>query len=142
MVADASAGMVRVAQQRIETAGLRDRLRAVQADLSTDQIEGRYDVAWSSMALHHVHDVDALLHSIARLLVDGGRLAVADLDADPGGAFHADKAGFDGHDGFDRHQLAEQLTRAGFVDVSFVDATTITKHEREFGLFLCTATKG
>lgn len=141
VVTDPSAGMVQVALERIEAAGLSDRLRAVQADLTTDRLEGTYDVAWSSMALHHVQDLDGLLGSVAGLLVEGGRLCIADLDEDPDGAFHADKVDFDGHHGFDRHRLAEQLARAGFADVSFVDATTILKGEREFGVFLCTATK-
>jgi hypothetical protein len=33
------------------------------------------------------------------------------------------------------------LARAGFGAVSFVDVTTILKNDREFGVFLCTATK-
>ena len=142
VVTDPSAGMVQVAQERIEAAGLSDRLRAVQADLTIDRLDGTYDVAWSSMALHHVQDLDGLLRSVEGLLVDGGRLSIADLDEDPDGAFHADKVDFDGHHGFDRQRLAEQLARTGFADVTFVDATTILKGDREFGIFLCTATKG
>ena len=142
VVTDPSAGMVQVARERIAAAGLSDRLRAVQADLTTDPLDGPYDVAWSSMALHHVQDLDALLRSVAGLLVSGGRLAIADLDEDPDGAFHADKAHFDGHHGFDRRRLADRLVDAGFVDVEFIDATTILKGDREFGVFLCTATKG
>jgi cyclopropane fatty-acyl-phospholipid synthase-like methyltransferase len=141
VVTDPSAGMVKVARERIEAAGLSDRMRAVQADLTTDRLEGTYDVVWSSMALHHVQDLDALLRSVAGLLVEGGRLLIADLDEDPEGAFHAGRADFAGHHGFDRQRLAEQLTRAGFADVGFVDATTILKDDREFGVFLCTATK-
>ncbi len=141
VVTDPSAGMVQVAQKRIETAGLGDRLRAVQVDLTTERLDGAYDVVWSSMALHHVHDLDGLLRSVAGLLVTGGRLCIADLDEDPDGAFHADKVDFDGHHGFDRQRLAEQLAGAGFADVGFVDATTILKDDREFGVFLCTATK-
>jgi cyclopropane fatty-acyl-phospholipid synthase-like methyltransferase len=142
VVTDPSAGMVQVAQERIEAAGLGDRLRAVRADLTTDPLDGTYDVAWSSMALHHVQDLDALLRSVADLLVKGGRLAIADLDEDPEGAFHAEKVDFDGRHGFDRHRLAEQLSRAGFAEVDVIDATTILKGDREFGVFLCTATKG
>lgn len=141
VVTDPSAGMVQVAEERIEAAGLGDRLRAVQADLTTDSLEGAYDVVWSSMALHHVADLDGLLRSVAGLLVEGGQLAIADLDEDPDGAFHAEKVDFDGHHGFDRQRLAEQLAHAGFAEVSFVDATTILKGDREFGVFLCTATK-
>lgn len=142
VVTDPSAGMVKVARERIEEAGLGDRLGAVQADLTIDRLDGAYDVVWSSMALHHVQDLDGLLRSVAELLVGGGRLAIADLEEDPDGAFHADKVDFDGHHGFDRERLAEQLGRAGFTDVSFRDATTILKGDREFGVFLCAATKG
>ena len=141
VVTDPSAGMVQVAHERIEAAGLSDRLRAVRADLTKDRLDGAYDVVWTSMALHHVQDLDELLRSVAGLLIDGGRLAIADLDEDPDGAFHADKVDFDGHHGFNRERLAEQLARAGFADVGFVDATTILKGDREFGVFLCTATK-
>jgi 2-polyprenyl-3-methyl-5-hydroxy-6-metoxy-1,4-benzoquinol methylase len=142
VVTDPSAGMVQVARERIEAAGLTDRLRAVQADLATDRLDGAYDVVWSSMALHHVQNPDELLRSLAALLVSGGRLLIADLDEDLDGGFHADKVDFDGHHGFNRQRLAEQLARAGFRDVNFVDATTILKNDREFGVFLCTATKG
>lgn len=141
VVTDPSAGMVRVARERIESAGLGDRLRAVQADLTTDRLDGAFDVVWSSMALHHVRDLDGLLRSVAGLLVHGGRLLIADLDEDPDGAFHADRVDFDGHHGFDRERLAGQLAHAGFGDVSFVDVTTIHKDDREFGVFLCRATK-
>lgn len=141
VVTDPSAGMVQVAQQRIEEAGLGDRLRAVQADLTKDQLGGSYDVVWSSMAFHHVQDLDGLLRSVAGLLVAGGQLAIADLDQDPEGAFHAEVADFDGHHGFDRERLTEQLASAGFTNVRFANATTILKGNREFSVFLCTATK-
>jgi ubiquinone/menaquinone biosynthesis C-methylase UbiE len=141
VVTDPSGGMVQVAQKRIEEAGLGDRLRAVQIDLTADQLEGTYDVVWSSMALHHVQDLDGLFRALAGLLVDGGRLCIADLEEDPDGAFHADLDDFHGHHGFDRQRLGEQLTRAGFADVGFGTATTILRDDREFGVFLCTATK-
>ena len=142
VVTDPSAGMVQVARERIQAAGLSDRLRALQVDLTTDPLDGAYDVVWSSMALHHVQDLDGLLRSVAELLVNGGRLAIADLDEDRDGVFHADKVDFDGHHGFDRQCLAEQLADAGFAEVRFIDAATILKGNRDFGVFLCTATKG
>lgn len=141
VVTDPSAGMVQVAQERIQAAGLGDRLRAVQVDLTTDPLDGSYDVVWSSMAMHHVPDLEGLLRSVAGLLVAGGRLAIADLDEDPDGAFHAEKVDFEGPHGFDRGRLAEQLADAGFTEVQFVDATSIRKNDRDFGVFLCTATK-
>ena len=142
LVTDPSGGMMKVAQDRIDAAGLGEQLSTLRADLTTDRLDETFDVAWSSMALHHVKDLDALLRAVADLLVDGGRLAIADLEDDPDGAFHAGKADFDGHHGFKREQLAAQLEQAGFGDVAFVDATTIVKNDREFVVFLCTATKG
>ncbi len=142
VLTDPSAGMVQVARERIEAARLDDRLRAVQADLTMDPVDGAFDVAWSSMALHHVQDLDGLLRSVAGLLRNGDQLAIADLDEDLDGAYHAEEVDFGGHHGFDRHRLAGHLADAGFAEVSFVDATTILKGDREFGVFLCTATKG
>ncbi len=145
VVTDPSAGMARVAAERIEAAGLGDRLRAVRVELTHDRIDESgpmdFDVVWSSMALHHVRDLGTMLSTLADLLVDGGRLAIADLERDPEGAYHAGKPDFDGHHGFDREELAEQLEQAGFIDVDFVDATTVVKDNGEFGVFLCTATK-
>jgi ubiquinone/menaquinone biosynthesis C-methylase UbiE len=40
VVTDPSAGMVQVARDRIAAAGLSDRLRAVQADLRIDRLDG------------------------------------------------------------------------------------------------------
>ncbi|HEX6878713.1 MAG TPA: methyltransferase domain-containing protein, partial [Nocardioidaceae bacterium] len=40
VVTDPSPGMVQVARERIEAAGLSDRLRAVQADLTIDRLDG------------------------------------------------------------------------------------------------------
>ena len=114
------------------------RALAVEAFRSGHPYWGWRFTGW---ALHHVQDLDGLLRSVADLLVDGGRLCIADLDEDPDGAFHADKVDFHGHNGFDRQRLADQLARAGFADVSFVDATTIFKGDREFVVFLCIATK-
>ena len=88
---DPSAGMVRLARERIQAAGLSDRLRAVQADLTMDRLEGAYDVVWSSMALHHVQHPERLLRSMAVCwsMVDG--CASRTLTRIPDGAFHADK---------------------------------------------------
>jgi ubiquinone/menaquinone biosynthesis C-methylase UbiE len=110
VVTDPSAGMVQVARERIEAAGLSDRLRAVKIDLTTDRLDGAYDVVWSSMALHHVQNLEGLLRSVAGLLVHGGRLLIADLDEDPDGGFHAYKVDFDGHHGFDRRRLCHAVS--------------------------------
>ncbi len=49
--------------QRIEAAGR--LVRGLHGPL-----DGTYDVVWSSMALHHVRDLDGLLRALQDLLVD------------------------------------------------------------------------
>lgn len=128
-VSDAAAGMVRVAAENIAAAGLADRFDAVRLDLTTDQAPGEpFDGAWSQLALHHVPDVDQLLHRVRETLAPGGWLAVVDLDSDVHGAFHARHPDFTGHHGFDRAQFAARMTAAGFADVSVVDGGRV-EHE-------------
>lgn len=145
-ITDASAGMIDVAGQRIAAAGLGDRVEAVRLDLTGPDFEawlagreGAYDVAWSAMAFHHVPDVDLLIAHLGELLAPGAQLAVADLDRDPEGHFHENRAGFDGHHGFDRDLLASKLVASGFLDVTFRTVMTLEKDGRDFPVFLLTA---
>ncbi len=145
VVTDPSAGMVAEAERAVAAEGLGDRLTVRQADLTADPagVQGPFDVAWMSMALHHVPDVDLLLRRVRGLLADGGWLAVADLDDDPDGAFHRHREHFAGHHGFDRADLTRRLEAAGFGSVTMRDIDSVTKRvdgrERDFGVFLAIA---
>ena len=139
--ADASAGMTEVATATIAGLGAADTMRAVRLDLMTDPVpEERYDLVLSMMALHHVDDIPALLAAFHTLLREGGRLALVDLDAEDG-SFH--EGDFAGHHGFARDALAAQLEEAGFAEVGFRTAYTVSKEvdgqARDFPLFLATA---
>ncbi len=142
--ADASAGMTEVAAANIAAMGSTDTMRAVRLDLMTDPVpDERYDLVLSMMALHHVDDIPALLAAFHTMLREGGRLALVDLDAEDG-SFH--ESDFDGHHGFARDALAAQFEQAGFAEVAFRTAYTVTKEvdgqTRDFPLFLATASRG
>ncbi|HRW17907.1 MAG TPA: class I SAM-dependent methyltransferase [Dermatophilaceae bacterium] len=145
LVTDPSAGMVTVAEQAVAEAGLADRLTVRRLDLTSDPTpaEAPFDIAWSSLALHHVADVDRMLRRLADVLVPGGVVAIAELDADPEGAFHRGREGFAGHHGFDREALTARLQSAGFTAVEIRDVDTITTdvegQPRDFAVFLATA---
>ena len=144
VITDAAPGMVAVAQQRIDDLGRGDRMRAALFDpTAADADPGRFDVVWSMLALHHVPDIDVALARLRGLLKPGGRLALADLDEDPGGSFHQAHGDFHGHDGFDRHTLGHALQRIGFQDIAFDTATTVDKEvdgaRRSYPVFLVTA---
>lgn len=128
LVTDASPGMVDVARDNIERAGLADRLTTERLDLVIDPPpEGQFDGVWAQLALHHVRDVDLLLRRVQALLVTGGWVAVVELDDDRAGAFHAQHDDFTGHHGFDREAFASRLRDSGFHDVSVVDAGSVEK---------------
>ncbi|MCA9659774.1 MAG: methyltransferase domain-containing protein [Myxococcales bacterium] len=98
------------------------------------------DLVVSAMAMHHVEDTRALLRSLNDHLAPGGRVALADLDAEDG-SFHPPDTEGVFHAGFDREALGELLADAGFADVRFVTACEVHKGERAYPIFLVTATK-
>ena len=138
LLTDTSAGMLAVVRDKISAEGL-PGWEAAPLDLTvTDGPEGAFDLVVSLLALHHVHDVPALLARFRRLLRPGGWVALSDLDDDEG-QFH-DAHTHRHHDGFDRDTLARWLTDAGFRDVTFTTPHVLAKVvdgvERDFSLFL------
>lgn len=111
----------------------------IEKDLSTDTLERKFDGIISSMTIHHLEDIPALLAKFYDLLNENGFIALADLDSEDG-SFHSDNTGVF-HYGFDRQLLARQVQDAGFKDVNFSLASTISKPQRDFTVFLLTATK-
>jgi SAM-dependent methyltransferase len=132
---------------------MREKLRAQGPSnvdvMALDLVDGafpdaRFDVVCALLVLHHVPDTDALLRRLHQVLVPGGYLCLADLDAEDG-SYHGH--GFAGHHGFDRGRLAAALTRAGFIDARFETAFEVRKpvrggEERTFPAFLAVARRG
>jgi len=120
--------------------GLADRVEVHCQDILTQPLSERVDLVVSAMAMHHVQDTPALLQSLHDHLVPGGRLALADLDTEDG-TFHP--PGIEGvfHHGFDREVLGRQLTAAGFRDVTFSTACTVTREGHTYPVFLVTAAR-
>ena len=111
----------------------------IEKDLSTETLDRKFDGVISSMTIHHLEDIPALLSKLYTMLDEGGFIALADLDSEDG-TFHSDNTGVF-HYGFDRHILAQYAQDAGFKDVSFSLASTISKPHAEFTVFLMTAVK-
>jgi cyclopropane fatty-acyl-phospholipid synthase-like methyltransferase len=144
LCADSSRGMLDVLDTKIRSSD-RTNIRSVLLDLDQatepSALIPPVDVLVSSMALHHIADTAALVRKFFALLRPGGRLALADLDTEPGD-FHADNTGVE-HFGFDRAHLERLVGEAGFGAVATRTAHTMTKTtaagvEREFSIFLLT----
>lgn len=134
---DVSASML---EQLKAKEALAQRVEIVCADILTERLSRRFDGIVTAMAMHHVEDTARLLARFFELLLPGGFVALADLDAEDG-SFHPEGTQGVYHHGFDRESLARQLEEAGFLDLQFHTAVTLHKEDREYPVFLVTARK-
>jgi ubiquinone/menaquinone biosynthesis C-methylase UbiE len=140
VLTDPSTGMLEVAAAKVRDRGLAG-VTTARLDLVADPPPpgAPFDLALSVLMLHHVEDTPAALAAVRRLLVPGGRLALADLDAEDG-SFHTAEAEGIHHHGFDRSHLRRVVEAAGFTDVAFGTAATVEREGRMYPLFLLVAT--
>ncbi len=142
-LADTSQGMLDVLSEKISAAGVTN-MHPVKLDPAVDPLPAeRYDLTYSLMTLHHIHDTDDILKKFHSLLKPGGLLIVADLDKEDG-TFHTDGS-TDVHLGFDRQTLQKKVEDIGFGSATFSTVYEIRKkignEEKTFPVFLITAQK-
>jgi len=124
------------AQLRAKTADIACELEVLEQDLLQTPLQRQFDGIISSMTLHHIADIPALLCEFHRLLKPGGFIALADLDTEDG-SFHTEDTGVF-HWGFDRAAIAIQAQAAGFSQVQVVDASVVQKPHGRYPVFLLT----
>jgi len=112
-------------------------------DLENQDFDGRFDIIYSQMVMHHVNDIDAMLVKFHSLLNPGGYLAIADLYTEDG-SFHGE--GFGGHLGFDADELVNKIKVIGFENVKLQQCYLIEKTEndgtgKEYPVFMLTGLK-
>lgn len=138
---DGSEGMLGVLRRKCAALGL-GQVEVREGIVPDDLPEGPFDLLFSSLTLHHVEDTAALLGALRRRLAPGGRIAIADLEAEDG-SFHGDMPGVF-HHGFSRPVLRSLLEKAGFGAVRFFPAHVVRREndlgeERDYPLFLVVA---
>jgi ubiquinone/menaquinone biosynthesis C-methylase UbiE len=144
--ADNSPGMLQVLNRKIAEGGLKN-MRAIRLDLERDPIpDDRYHMIVTSMAMHHIADPDGILRAFHKMLLPGGILCLADLDAEPGTFHTGEAAGSVHHHGFDREALKARLARIGFPGARDATALRFSKPvekggQEEFSIFLITASR-
>lgn len=112
-------------------------LEQFELDLEKTDAPGVYDGVISSMTLHHIRDVEALLRKFHAMLKPGGFIALSDLDKEDG-SFHTEDTGVQ-HHGFERSWIEAAARNAGFSEVATHNASVISKPNGEFPVFLLTA---
>lgn len=141
---DSSRGMLEVLEQKLQSCSV-DNVATRFVDLDAgDVLDGAFDLVVSTMTLHHIRDVDALLKQSARVVKPGGRIALADLDSE-NGEFHTNNEGVF-HLGFDRGALMNSLARVGFTGLTARTAAEVAKpgadgSVKAFPIFLITGRK-
>jgi len=109
-------------------------------DILSTPLEQQFHGIVSSMAMHHVADTAELFKAFHTHLKRDGFIAIADLEAEDG-TFHSH--GNDGvyHFGFERDDLRETIENAGFEHVRFHYAYTVEREDKNYPIFLVTASK-
>jgi ubiquinone/menaquinone biosynthesis C-methylase UbiE len=132
VLADPSAGMIEVATGKLRD-GAFPSTTAVRLDLVADPPPAEpFDVAVSSLVLHHIEDTAAALAAVRRLVRAGGWIALADLDTEDG-TFHSPDAEGIHHHGFDRAELEALAREVGFDEVATRTAIVLDEDEGHVG---------
>jgi len=129
-LADTSKGMLEVLATRISNEDIQN-FHPLLLDLSSaDYPEDgkRIDVVYSSMAFHHIADIDQVMQRLYKITNDGAYVCIADLDKEDG-RFHSHDPLFDGRNGFERTEIESFFTRNGFEVYHYKISLEI---EREF----------
>jgi 2-polyprenyl-3-methyl-5-hydroxy-6-metoxy-1,4-benzoquinol methylase len=119
---------------------LKGKVDTVCQDLLDTPLDARFDLIVSAMAMHHVENTSKLIERFAEHLNDSGMIALADLDKEDGSFHPADTEGVF-HFGFDRADLRALLQNHGFTRIEFFTAHTINGEEKDYPIFLVTASK-
>jgi len=116
------------------------QVNAVCQNIVDTPLEQKFHGIISSMALHHVEDLPSLFSTFHVHLRPDGFIALADLETEDG-TFHSH--GNEGiyHFGFDRNVLRSLIETAGFKNIRFHEACSITKEDKNYPIFLVIATK-
>jgi ubiquinone/menaquinone biosynthesis C-methylase UbiE len=87
---DSSPDMLAIFKDKIETLKLSDRIACLPGDAASPRFKDQtFDVAASTVALHHVQDKLPMIRKIHAVLKPGGRFVLGDVDLDTTGD-HAD----------------------------------------------------
>lgn len=136
---DMSAGMIDKLNLKIKEQNIAN-MKAFRMDINkSHEGLGRYDVIYTSMAMHHIIDIETTIRNLFNLLNEGGSLCIVDLNEEDG-SFHSDDKEFEGHNGFNQQELAGLLNKIGFKDIYsgtiYKDIKEIDDRKIDYSLFL------
>lgn len=132
---DTSSEMLTVLAEKAENNNI-NNIETLLYDISgSDEPDFKCDILISSMALHHIQDIEILFSHLEKILPENGLIAFADLNKEDG-SFHEDNTGV-WHYGFTREELLSFSEKHGF-KIKFYDTVHYIKREsgNQYGVFL------
>ncbi len=144
LAVDKSSGMIEVVRAKKEAYEGTQHIKALTQDIIENPLDQSFDAIISSMALHHIHDIEAILGQFYRLLNEDGQLCLVEIDEEDG-RFHEDFPNFDGHNGFNHEWMKAQLEKVGFKSVTiktfYQGIKKNKKSDVPYSLFIVSALK-
>ncbi len=127
MAVDTSPQMLEVLRRKAGEEKI-GNIETLARDLTRQPLPDKnFDLVMSSMTLHHIPDIEALLHRFFATLKPGGYLAVADLVTEDG-SFHEDNSGV-AHHGINPETVRTILAKNGGQDIAVQEIHTIEKQQ-------------
>ncbi|MCX5877167.1 MAG: class I SAM-dependent methyltransferase [Deltaproteobacteria bacterium] len=145
LAVDTSPQMLEVLRQKARDEKI-GNIETLAHDLTRQPLpNNNFDLVMSSMTLHHIPDVEALLTQFFAALKPGGYLTVADLLTEDG-SFHDDNSGV-AHYGINPEEIRAILAKNGGLDIAVQEIHTIEKQQgngakRGYPVFLAWCRKG
>jgi ubiquinone/menaquinone biosynthesis C-methylase UbiE len=129
MAVDTSPRMLEVLRQKAGEEKI-GNIETLAHDLTQKPLpNNEFDLVISSMTLHHIPDVEALLQRFFATLKPGGYLAVADLITEDG-SFHEDNSGV-AHHGINPEAIRSMLKKYGSREIGVQEIHTIQKPQKD-----------
>lgn len=136
---DSSEGMLRELKTKLSKVCMDSMIHVHKDIFSHELIANSYDLLYSSMVLHHIHDIDSIAIRFNELLRDEGTLCIIDL-LPVEKEYHSNETDFNGYHGFDPEWLTEQLSKQGFakesIDIIYTDSKLINNKKVDYSLFM------
>ncbi len=110
-----------------------------ELDLSIEHLDINFDAIISSMTMHHIEDIKAMLKKFHSMLDKDGILAISDLEEEDG-TFHKEDTGIF-HFGFDKDDFLRSAKEVGFRDLKVKNIGNVIKPYGVYPIFLLTGKK-
>ena len=136
---DSSEGMIEVLVRKIEDQNMQ-HFHPVHADMfdAAERLP-KVDAIYSLLTLHHIRDYKRAIRVSVDHLKPSGYLCVADLEKEDG-SFHAHIPGYDLHNGFERHHIAEVMKDHGLKiihnEICYIIESDKSGEMRQYPLFM------